>query len=53
MKDDLLKVGRSPGKTDVKRQVAHLSAAAAGAGEKCDWDPSRFTGGRVRSRVVE
>ena len=35
--------------------VAHLSAAAAGAGERrCDWNPSRRTGGgRVRSRVIE
>ena len=39
--------------TGGKAQVAHLSAAA-GAGERCDWDPSRRTGGgRVRSRVVE
>ena len=38
-----------------KWQVAHLSAAAAGAGERrCDWNPSRRTGGgRVRYRVVE
>ena len=34
---------------------AHLRAAAAGAGERrCDWNPSRRTGGgRVRSRVVD
>jgi len=35
-------------------QVEHLSAAAAGVGERCDWDPSSRTGGgRIRSRVVE
>jgi len=39
---------------EYSRQVVRLSAAAAGAGERCDWNPSRRTGGgRVRSRVVE